>query len=89
VTTILKNAASQGIAKGRATGAYKGRPENTGRNDGIAKMLASGMTYSEIHKSTGAVRATIARIKARETCYSLSNYYDHIYPDMILLILPE
>lgn len=56
---------AQGIAKARAQGAYKDRPENTERNRGIAKMLGSGMTYSEIQKATGASRATIAKIKAR------------------------
>ena len=64
---LRRQRSAQGIAKARAMGAYKGRPENTERNIGIAKMLDGGMTYTEIQKASGASRATIAKIKARVT----------------------
>lgn len=53
----------QGTEKAKAEGKYKGRPENKERNAGIAKMLGSGATYSEVQAATGASRATIAKIK--------------------------
>ena len=52
----------QGIQKARSEGRYRGRPANEKRNAGIAQMLASGMSYSEIQDATGASRATIAKI---------------------------
>lgn len=62
---LRKQRSAQGIAKAKAHGAYKGRPENIERNNGIAKMLDGGMTYSGIQKATRASRATIAKIRAR------------------------
>jgi DNA invertase Pin-like site-specific DNA recombinase len=56
--------AAQGAAKAKAEGKYKGRPVNVERNNSIAKMLSSGMTYSEIQTATKASRATIAKVKA-------------------------
>ncbi|MEE2951236.1 MAG: recombinase family protein [Pseudomonadota bacterium] len=53
---------SQGIAKAKDEGRYRGRPANTKRNEGIARMLASGMSYSQIQDATNASRATIAKI---------------------------
>lgn len=53
---------AQGQARAKAEGRYKGRPANVKRNDGIARMLTSGMSYSEIQSATGASRATIAKI---------------------------
>ena len=64
---LRRERSAQGIAKARAAGAYRGRPENVDRNNGIAKMLNNGMTYTEIQNATGASRATIAKIRARES----------------------
>ena len=35
---------AQGIAKAKAAGTYRGRPEDTARNEGIAGMLRAGMS---------------------------------------------
>jgi DNA invertase Pin-like site-specific DNA recombinase len=56
---------SQGIAKARAAGAYRGRPEDTNRNAGIAGMLRSGMSWSAIQAAAGCSRATVAKIAKR------------------------
>lgn len=56
---------AQGQENAKARGAYRGRPENTKRNDGIASMLGSGETWSAIQATTGASRATIAKIAKR------------------------
>jgi DNA invertase Pin-like site-specific DNA recombinase len=39
---------AQGIVKAKAAGAYRGRPEDTARNAGIAGMLHSGMSWTAI-----------------------------------------
>jgi DNA invertase Pin-like site-specific DNA recombinase len=52
---------AQGIVKAKAAGAYRGRPEDTDRNAGIAGMLRSGMSWTAIQAATGCSRATIAR----------------------------
>ncbi|MCM8736570.1 recombinase family protein [Azospirillum sp. A1-3] len=57
---------AQGQAKAKAEGRYRGRPANEKRNAGIAAMLAKGVTYSEIQTTTGASRATIAKIAAKQ-----------------------
>ncbi|HIG40363.1 MAG TPA: hypothetical protein EYQ14_07450 [Gammaproteobacteria bacterium] len=62
---LRRQRSAQGIAKAKAQGAYKGRPENKQCNNGIAKMLSGGMTYTEIQKATGASRATIAKVRSR------------------------
>ena len=56
---------AQGIAKARAEGAYRGRPEDTARNAGIASMLRSGMSWTAIQAATGCSRATIAKVAKR------------------------
>jgi DNA invertase Pin-like site-specific DNA recombinase len=56
---------AQGQAKAKAEGRYKGRPEDTGRNDGIARMLAAGQSWGSIQSMTGCSRATIAKIAKR------------------------
>ncbi|HVV41581.1 MAG TPA: recombinase family protein [Nitrobacter sp.] len=56
---------AQGQAKAKAEGRYKGRPEDTERNEGIARMLAFGQTWSDIQKATGCSRATIAKVAKR------------------------
>ena len=56
---------AEGQAKAKAAGVYKGRPEDTKRNDGIAAMLKSGQSWSTIQDATGCSRATIAKIASR------------------------
>ena len=56
---------AQGIVKAKAAGAYRGRPEDTARNAGIAAMLRSGMSWSAIQAAAGCSRATIAKVRAR------------------------
>ena len=57
--------AAQGIAKAKAEGKYRGRPENTDRNAGIAAQLRGGASWSAIQKATGCSRATINKIARR------------------------
>ena len=56
---------AQGQAKAKAEGRYKGRPEDTDRNEGIAQMLAAGQSWGTIQNVTGCSRATIAKIAKR------------------------
>jgi DNA invertase Pin-like site-specific DNA recombinase len=56
---------AQGQAKAKAAGLYKGRPEDTGRNAGIASMIAAGTSWTSIRNATGCSRATIAKIAKR------------------------
>jgi DNA invertase Pin-like site-specific DNA recombinase len=56
---------AQGITKAKAAGAYRGRPEDTARNAGIAGMLRSGMSWTAIQGATGCSRATIAKVAKR------------------------
>jgi DNA invertase Pin-like site-specific DNA recombinase len=56
---------AQGVAKAKAAGAYRGRPEDIARNDGIAGMLRSGMSWTAIQAAAGCSRATIAKVRAR------------------------
>lgn len=53
---------AQGITKAKAEGRYRGRPEDTERNAGIAAMLTKGLSWSQIQNVTGCSRATIAKI---------------------------
>jgi DNA invertase Pin-like site-specific DNA recombinase len=55
----------QGQAKAKAAGRYKGRPEDTERNAGIASLLAAGQSWNAIQSVTGCSRATIAKIAQR------------------------
>jgi DNA invertase Pin-like site-specific DNA recombinase len=55
----------QGQEKAKAAGIYKGRPEDTQRNAGIAEMLAAKMSWSSIQDATGCSRATVAKIAKR------------------------
>jgi DNA invertase Pin-like site-specific DNA recombinase len=43
---------SQGVERAKAEGAYRGRSEDTGRNEGIAGMLRSGMSWTAIQSAT-------------------------------------
>ena len=56
---------AQGQERAKAEGRYKGRQEDTKRNAGIAKMLTSGQSYTQIQVTTGASRTTIAKIVKR------------------------
>jgi DNA invertase Pin-like site-specific DNA recombinase len=56
---------TQGQAKAKAEGRYKGRPEDTDRNAGIAGLLVAGQSWSAIQSVTGCSRATIAKIAKR------------------------
>jgi DNA invertase Pin-like site-specific DNA recombinase len=56
---------AEGQAKAKAAGLYKGRPENTERNDTIARLLAKGETWSQVQKTMGCSRATVAKIAKR------------------------
>ena len=53
---------AQGQARAKAKGKYKGRPEDTKRNAGIACMLKAGQSWGQIQSATGCSRATIAKI---------------------------
>ena len=56
----------QGIEKAKRQGLYRGRREDTARNEGIAGMLKAGMSWSSIQAATGCSRATIAKVSQRE-----------------------
>jgi len=56
---------AQGQERAKAEGKYRGRPEDIRRNAGIAVMLASGISWSQIQDATGCSRATVAKIAAR------------------------
>jgi DNA invertase Pin-like site-specific DNA recombinase len=56
---------AQGQAKAKLEGKYRGRPEDTDRNAGIAGMLRSGMSWTAIQGATGCSRATIAKVAKR------------------------
>ncbi|EBW9044105.1 resolvase, partial [Salmonella enterica subsp. enterica serovar Enteritidis] len=53
---------AQGIAKAKAEGTYKGRPEDKARNAAITKMLQGGQSWNSIIAATGASRSTLARL---------------------------
>jgi DNA invertase Pin-like site-specific DNA recombinase len=55
----------QGQDKCRDEGRYRGRPEDAVRNNGIAAMLAKGVSWSQIQAATGCSRATVAKIAKR------------------------
>ncbi|TBD65706.1 resolvase [Rhizobium ruizarguesonis] len=56
---------AQGIARAKTEGAYKGRPEDEKRNEGIIKMLEGGMSWNSIVAATGCSRSTLARLAKR------------------------
>ena len=56
----------QGIEKAKREGLYRGRREDTARNEGIAGMLKAGMSWSSIQAATGCSRATIAKVGQRQ-----------------------
>lgn len=56
---------AQGIARAKAEGAYKGRPEDAERNAAIIKMLKAGQSWSSIVSATGCSRSTLSRLAKR------------------------
>ena len=44
---------AQGVAKAKTEGKYRGRPEDTDRNAGIAAMPRSGLSWTAIQAATG------------------------------------
>ena len=56
---------AQGQAKAKAEGKYRGRPEDTKRNAGIACMLKASQSWGSIQSATGCSRATVAKIAKR------------------------
>jgi DNA invertase Pin-like site-specific DNA recombinase len=56
---------AQGQARAKAAGLYRGRQEDTKRNEGIAAMLKAGSPWSQIQAATGCSRSTLARIAKR------------------------
>lgn len=62
---------SQGIAKAKANGQYKGRKEDEKRNAAIRQLLDRGVTWTAIQEATGCSRSTISRIKDRESAASV------------------
>lgn len=60
--TDRKRRQAQGIVKAKAEGKFKGRPEDTQRNEKIAKLLQAGMSYSDIMDTVNCSRATVAKV---------------------------
>lgn len=55
----------QGIAAAKAAGTYRGRPENTRRNDEIIAMLRKGETWQSVRNKVECSNSTIARMSKR------------------------
>ncbi|TCS38376.1 DNA invertase Pin-like site-specific DNA recombinase [Paucimonas lemoignei] len=66
----------QGIAKLKAEGGYKGRKEDTERNEAIMEMLRRGDSWNHIIAASGCSRSTLSRlshrIKARNDVASIT-----------------
>ena len=60
-----KRRQAQGIAKAKDRGLYRGRPEDTKRNEALTKMLRSGQSWSSIVDATGCSRSTLSRLSKR------------------------
>ena len=56
---------AEGTAKARAAGLYKGRRENTARNEGVAAMLRNGSSWQQIQDAMGCSKGTIAKVRQR------------------------
>ena len=56
---------AQGIAKAKAEGRYKGRPEDVARNKAIVDMLSKRQSWSSIIAATGCSRSTLSRLAKR------------------------
>ena len=57
---------TQGQARAKAAGLYRGRKEDVRRNEGIGSMLASGTSWTMIQAATGCSQATVAKIAKRK-----------------------
>lgn len=55
----------QGIEKLKAEGRYKGRKEDTKRNEAIMGMLRVGQSWNSIVDATGCSRSTLSRLSQR------------------------
>ncbi|MFN8831426.1 MAG: recombinase family protein [Labrys sp. (in: a-proteobacteria)] len=53
---------AQGIEKAKADGKFRGRKEDTQRNEGISQMLKQGLSWSTIQAATGCSRSTLAKL---------------------------
>lgn len=53
---------AQGIKKAKAEGKYRGRPEDTERNNSIMGLLRKGVSWSAIQAATGCSRSTLSRL---------------------------
>lgn len=60
--TDRKRRQAQGIVKAKAEGKFKGRPEDTERNEKIAKLLLAGMSYTDVMETVNCSRATVAKV---------------------------
>lgn len=56
---------AQGIEKAKLDGLYRGRPEDTKRNEAIIGMLKAGQSWNAIIAATGCSRSTLARLAKR------------------------
>jgi DNA invertase Pin-like site-specific DNA recombinase len=56
---------AQGIAKAKAEGRMKGRPENEKRNKAILDMLRKGQSWNSIVEATNCSRSTLAKLAKR------------------------
>lgn len=54
---------SEGIAKAKISGNYKGRTADSKRHENIAALLNTGKSYSDIVNLLGCSRSTIAKIR--------------------------
>jgi DNA invertase Pin-like site-specific DNA recombinase len=55
----------QGIEKLKAEGGYRGRKEDTKRNEAIMAMLKKGDSWNHIVAATGCSRSTLSRLAQR------------------------
>ncbi|MFB9984263.1 helix-turn-helix domain-containing protein [Mesorhizobium kowhaii] len=55
----------QGIAKAKAEGRMKGRPEDAERNEAILDMLRKGQSWNTVVKATNCSRSTLAKLAKR------------------------
>ncbi len=55
---------AEGIAKAKSKGTYRGRPEDTDRNDLVKDLLRAGRPWKTIEAQTKASRGTVARLAA-------------------------
>lgn len=56
---------AQGVAKAKAEGRFKGRPEDEKRNTSIMAMLRAGQSWNQIVDHMGCSRGTVAKLAKR------------------------